>query len=181
MTDTTFNTTETGGIRRQFAGIDLQELAKIHGTPLYAYDASVIRQRCADLRDWDTIRFAQKACSNLAILDLVRREGVLVDAVSHGEIARAIAAGYSTKSVPAEEDHLTAADPIVYTADIFDHQSLDAVVRHGIHVNCGSADMLEQLAQRVPGANVTLRVNPGFGHGHSQKTNTGGEGPGTAD
>lgn len=176
MTDTTFNTTESGGIRRQFAGIDLQELAKIHGTPLYAYDASVIRQRCADLRDWDTIRFAQKACSNLAILDLVRREGVLVDAVSHGEIARAIAAGYSTKSVPAEEDHLIAADPIVYTADIFDHQSLDAVVRHGIHVNCGSADMLEQLAQRVPGANVTLRVNPGFGHGHSQKTNTGGEG-----
>jgi diaminopimelate decarboxylase len=28
----------------------------------------------------------------------------------------------------------------------------------------------------VPGANITLRVNPGFGHGHSQKTNTGGEG-----
>jgi diaminopimelate decarboxylase len=36
--------------------------------------------------------------------------------------------------------------------------------------------MIEQLAERVPGANVTLRVNPGFGHGHSQKTNTGGEG-----
>jgi diaminopimelate decarboxylase len=32
------------------------------------------------------------------------------------------------------------------------------------------------LAERVPGANITLRVNPGFGHGHSQKTNTGGEG-----
>jgi diaminopimelate decarboxylase len=36
--------------------------------------------------------------------------------------------------------------------------------------------MIEQLAERVPGAHVTLRVNPGFGHGHSQKTNTGGEG-----
>ena len=36
--------------------------------------------------------------------------------------------------------------------------------------------MLEQLAERVPGANVTLRINPGVGHGHSQKTNTGGEG-----
>jgi diaminopimelate decarboxylase len=36
--------------------------------------------------------------------------------------------------------------------------------------------MIEQLAERVPGANITLRVNPGFGHGHSQKTNTGGEG-----
>ena len=176
MSDTTPNTTESTGIRRQFAGVDLQELAKRHGTPIYAYDASVIRQRCADLRDWDTVRFAQKACSNLAILDLVRREGVLVDAVSHGEIARAIAAGYSTKSPSEGQDNLPAADPIVYTADIFDHESLEAVVQHGIHVNCGSADMLEQLAERVPGANVTLRINPGFGHGHSQKTNTGGEG-----
>ena len=124
MSDTSPNTTESTGIRQQFASVDLQELTKRHGTPIYAYDASVIRQRCADLRDWDTVRFAQKACSNLAILDLVRREGVLVDAVSHGEIARAIAAGYSTKSPSEGQDNLPAADPIVYTADIFDHESL---------------------------------------------------------
>ena len=35
--------------------------------------------------------------------------------------------------------------------------------------------MLVQLSEICPGANVTLRINPGFGHGHSQKTNTGGE------
>jgi diaminopimelate decarboxylase len=35
--------------------------------------------------------------------------------------------------------------------------------------------MLEQLGQVSPGHRVWLRVNPGFGHGHSQKTNTGGE------
>lgn len=164
------------GIRRQLAGVAVRELAERYGTPLYVYDAAVIRQRCADLAAWDTVRFAQKACSNLAVLDLVRREGVLVDAVSHGEIARAIAAGYSTQPQPAASDDLPPAHPVVYTADIFDRESLEAVVRHGIHVNCGSADMLEQLAERVPGAEVTLRINPGFGHGHSQKTNTGGEG-----
>ena len=49
MSDIAPNTIESTGIRRQFAGIDLQELAKRHGTPLYAYDASVIQQRCADL------------------------------------------------------------------------------------------------------------------------------------
>ena len=37
---------------------------------------------------FDVIRYAQKACSNLAILDLMRRQGVLVDAVSAGEIQR---------------------------------------------------------------------------------------------
>jgi diaminopimelate decarboxylase len=35
--------------------------------------------------------------------------------------------------------------------------------------------MISQLGERRPGAEVTLRINPGFGHGHSQKTNTGGE------
>ena len=35
--------------------------------------------------------------------------------------------------------------------------------------------MIDQLGSRVPGRNITLRINPGFGHGHSQKTNTGGK------
>jgi len=165
------------GYRREIAGVSVAELASIYGTPLYVYDAEIIRRRCRDLAAWDTVRFAQKACSNLAVLDLVRREGVLVDAVSTGEIHRAFAAGYPAHAPrQAGADGLPPADPIVYTADIFDRASLDAVVKHGIHVNCGSADMIEQLAERMPGAAITLRVNPGFGHGHSQKTNTGGEG-----
>jgi diaminopimelate decarboxylase len=35
--------------------------------------------------------------------------------------------------------------------------------------------MLEQLGQAHRGHPVWLRINPGFGHGHSRKTNTGGE------
>jgi diaminopimelate decarboxylase len=35
--------------------------------------------------------------------------------------------------------------------------------------------MIDQLGERAPGSRITLRINPGFGHGHSQKTNTGGE------
>jgi len=175
--ETTSGTSTAASIRTQIAGVSVADLARDHGTPLYVYDAEMIRRRCRDLAAWDTVRFAQKACSNLAVLDLIRREGVMVDAVSTGEIHRALQAGYS-----AHADRGTAADalppvhPIVYTADIFDRASLDAVAKLGIHVNCGSADMIEQLAERVPGANITLRVNPGFGHGHSQKTNTGGEG-----
>ena len=83
------------GLRREIAGVSVAELAERYGTPLYVYDAEMIRRRCRDLAAWDTVRFAQKACSNLAVLDLVRREGVLVDAVSTGEIHRALAAGYT--------------------------------------------------------------------------------------
>ena len=168
---------DSNGLRDQIAGVGVAELAREYGTPLYAYDAEMIRRRCQDLAAWDTVRFAQKACSNLAVLDLIRRAGVLVDAVSTGEIHRALAAGYTAHADrAADPTGLPPAHPIVYTADIFDRDSLDAVAKLGIHVNCGSSDMLEQLAERVPGASVTLRVNPGFGHGHSQKTNTGGEG-----
>jgi diaminopimelate decarboxylase len=49
------------------------------------------------------------------------------------------------------------------------------VLRHGIPVNAGSLDMLEQVGPQAPGHPVWLRINPGFGHGHSRKTNTGGE------
>jgi diaminopimelate decarboxylase len=126
----------------------------------------MIRRRIADLRAFDYIRYAQKACSNLAILDLMRRQDVLIDVVSAGEIRRALAAGYAVEGDPP---------PIVYTADIFDAEALDLCVQKRIHVNCGSADMIDQLGQRSPGIGITLRINPGFGHGHSQKTNTGGK------
>jgi diaminopimelate decarboxylase len=165
-------------LRSGIAGVPVADLARDFGTPLYVYDAEMIRRRCRDLAAWDTVRFAQKACSNLAVLDLVRREGVVVDAVSAGEIHRALAAGYEAHAPAAAADPrgLPPAHPLVYTADIFDRESLDEVVARGIHVNCGSTDMIAQLAERMPGASITLRVNPGFGHGHSQKTNTGGEG-----
>ena len=152
--------------RTEIAGVQVSQLAERFGTPTYVYDAATIRQRISDLRQFDVIRYAQKACSNLAILDLMRREGVLVDTVSSGEIQRALAAGYKPEGEPP---------PIVYTADIFDRESLDLVIKHGIAVNCGSPDMIDQLGERAPGRNLTLRINPGFGHGHSQKTNTGGE------
>ncbi len=153
-------------LRTQIGGVSVAELARQYGTPVYVYDAAKIRQRVADLRAFEFVRYAQKACSNLAILDLLRRQGVLVDTVSAGEIQRALVAGYSPQGDPP---------PIVYTADIFDRDSLEVVARHRIHVNCGSADMLGQLAERCGGQPITLRINPGFGHGHSQKTNTGGE------
>jgi diaminopimelate decarboxylase len=153
-------------IRTKIAGVDIRELAERFGTPTYVYDAAKIVERVNDLKQFDVIRFAQKACSNIAILDLVRRHGVVVDAVSAGEIHRALKAGYKIGGSHPE---------IVYTADIFDRDALDTVVKLGLPVNCGSPDMIDQLGERAPGSNITLRINPGFGHGHSQKTNTGGE------
>ena len=68
-------------LRSDIAGVAVIDLAKEFGTPAYFYDAAVIQERIEELRSFDVIRFAQKACSNIAIIDLVRRHGVRVDAV----------------------------------------------------------------------------------------------------
>lgn len=142
----------------------LTRLATEYATPLWVYDADTIRARIAELSRFDTVRYAQKACSNTHILRLMREAGVAVDAVSAGEITRALAAGYTPDD-----------DAIVFTADLLDRATLEQVVAQRVTVNAGSVDMLEQLGQRSPGHRVWLRINPGFGHGHSNKTNTGGE------
>lgn len=149
----------------EIAGVAVAEIARDFGTPTYVYDAAAIVERIANLARFDVLRYAQKANSNLAVLDLCRRHGALVDAVSAGEIHRALAAGFDAQGDPP---------PIVYTADVFDRESLDCVIRHGIAVNCGSPDMIDQYGERSGGGEITLRINPGFGHGHSRKTNTGG-------
>jgi diaminopimelate decarboxylase len=146
----------------EIGGVDVRTLAEQFGTPTYVYDRAMIERRISDLAGFAVTRFAQKANSNLAILDLMRRNGILVDAISAGEVHRALKAGYT----PAE---------IVYTADIFDRESLALVDELNIRVNCGSPDMIWQLGRRCPSREITLRINPGFGHGHSLKTNTGGE------
>jgi len=140
----------------------LVELARAHGTPLFVYDAEIVRARFAELSGFDAIRYAQKANSNLAILALVRGQGALVDAVSAGEIARALRAGFR-------------AAEIAFTADLFDRAALAMLREHPVHVNLGSAAMVEQYARLGIGREVVLRVNPGFGHGHGPKVATGGE------
>lgn len=136
---------------------------KFRGTAV-VYDADIIRARIAQLQQFDVVRFAQKACSNIHILRLMQAAGVRVDSVFLGEIERALVAGFQP-----------GGDDIVFTADVLDVPTLARVAELKIPVNAGSVDMLEQLGEVSPGHPVWLRINPGFGHGHSQKTNTGGE------
>ncbi len=146
--------------------VQITDIAAQYGTPTWIYDAAVIRERISQLKQFDVIRFAQKACSNTHILRLMREQGVAVDAVSLGELERALAAGYSVDE---------AQGGIVFTADLLDRATLARVAELKVPVNAGSPQMLEQLGKVSPGHRIWLRINPGFGHGHSQKTNTGGE------
>lgn len=144
----------------------LRKVAAEFGTPVYVYDASVMRERLAQLHQFDAVRYAQKACPNTHVQSLLRKAGALVDCVSLGELERALVAGFSPEGDPSG---------IVYTADVVTEAALDRIVELNVPLNAGSEDMLEQLGRRHPGHPIWLRLNPGFGSGHSQKVNTGGE------
>lgn len=132
---------------------NLLRLPAEFGCPVWVYDAQIIRRQIAALKQFDVVRFAQKACSNIHILRLMREQGVKVDSVSLGEIERALAAGYNPQTHP---------DDIVFTADVIDQATLERVSELQIPVNAGSVDMLDQLGQVSPGHRVWLRVNPGL-------------------
>jgi diaminopimelate decarboxylase len=150
----------------EIAGIPVAALAEAHGTPAFIYDQASIEQRAAELRAFPIVRYAQKASSNHAILALMRELGIVVDAVSAGEVYRALRVGYRPDTNPPG---------VVFTADILDDDALVVVGAHSVPVNVGSADMLRQLSAIGYTGNITIRINPGFGHGHSRKTNTGGD------
>lgn len=115
---------------------NLLRLPAEFGCPVWVYDAQIIRRQIAALKQFDVVRFAQKACSNIHILRLMREQGVKVDSVSLGEIERALAAGYNPQTHP---------DDIVFTADVIDQATLERVSELQIPVNAGSVDMLDQL------------------------------------
>ncbi len=79
-------------------GVSLEELASRYGTPLYVYSSETIlehyRKLDLALADLDhEICFALKANSNLAVVQLLAKEGSGFDIVSGGELYRVIKAG----------------------------------------------------------------------------------------
>lgn len=148
---------ERRGASLYLGGVRLTEIADAVGTPVYVYNAGVIRSQYARLDDalsavTHRICFAVKANSNLAVLRVFRDLGAGADIVSGGEMQRALAAGY-----PAER--------IVFSGVGKSPAELEAALAAGVgHIHLESADELEKLgaiADRM-GCSVAvgIRVNP---------------------
>ncbi|CAL4324180.1 Diaminopimelate decarboxylase [Buchnera aphidicola (Eriosoma grossulariae)] len=154
--------TKLKNFRNNFNTNTIIQMIKKYGTPIWIYNENIIQKKIFELKSFDKIRFAQKSCSNINILKIMKKAGIFIDAVSQGEIERALIAGFQPKE-------------IIFTADIFDSNTLLRIIHLNITVNIGSIDMLEQLGSLSPNHSIWLRINPKFGDGHHNKTNTGGE------
>jgi diaminopimelate decarboxylase len=127
------------------------------GTPVYVYHADPIRERyrildaaLAPLRH--RICFAVKANGNLGILRILRELGAGADIVSAGELARALAAGFSPESIVFSGVGKTAAE-------------LKAAIQARVgHLNVESREELELLGsvaeEEQATVHVGIRVNP---------------------
>ncbi|MDB6070774.1 MAG: Diaminopimelate decarboxylase [Verrucomicrobiales bacterium] len=148
----------------------LQSIANSTGTPFWLYEASVIRQRIAAIKaitsgEGVQARFAMKACPATKVLQEMAAAGIWIDAVSGNEILRARHAGHAAGQTP----------PVIcFTSDVFRDNALDVVLEHGVLPNIGSPGMIAQLAAAGYRGKISLRVNPGFGHGHVNSCDTGG-------
>ena len=150
--------------------IDLEAIAAKVGTPFYLYDAATLRGRIADVQaiapgGGIQARYAMKACSLRRVLEEMREAGIWIDAVSGNEVLRAMAAGFPAGHRPPV---------LLLTADVFRDNALDVVREHGVLPNIGSPAMLDALQRAGYRGPIGVRVNPGFGHGHVQATDTGG-------
>ncbi len=145
--------------RLRVAGCDVVALAEAHGTPLQLYDAGALRARARAIRAAvaaalsgreTVVAFASKACPLPPVLRVLAEEGVHCDVASGGELALALAGGFTG-------ERLVLHGNAKRDADI--RAALDAGV--GLVVVDGPDD-LERLERHGARAQpVLLRITPG--------------------
>lgn len=136
-----------------------------YGTPAYVYDEETLRAYAKAVLAIPhaygmTARFAMKALPNVAVLQIFSRMGLHFDCSSGYEAERALRAG-----VPPDHIQITAQQM---------PSNLQELVEQGVGFTACSLHQLDCYGSLFPNSEVCIRVNPGLGSGHSNRTNVGG-------
>jgi diaminopimelate decarboxylase len=167
---------DTATLRNQhlhIAGLDVAELARQYGTPLYLYDQASLdaalssyRQAMAGYPEHSNLTYAGKAFLNLAMARWVSRQGLWLDCSGAGELHIASQAGVArgqilVHGVSKSADDLVAAFEIAGTVVIDNRSELDQIL---------------QLARQTQPPGLWLRIRPGSAvHTDHRYTQTGQE------
>ena len=147
------------------SGLEAETLLREFGSPLYVYEAEVLRERFrafqAAFPENVHLHYAMKANSNPTLLRLLQQEGAWIDAVSPLEVRLALDAGF-------------APERILFTGNNSAPDELDYCIAKGVPVNLGSLEALRRYGERYPGTEASVRVNPCMGAGHHSHCITGG-------
>jgi diaminopimelate decarboxylase len=147
-------------------GISAEDLVAEYGSPLYVYDADIIRRQYRALVNYITypklkIHYACKANTNVALLKILREEGSNIECVSKGEILAALEAGFTSVE-------------IIYTCSYITKEELQFVIDKNIMINLDSLTQVKRYGELNPGGKISLRLNQGIGAAHHEHNITGG-------
>ena len=151
-------------------GCRLSSLAQEHGTPLYVYSRSAMRQALAGYTEAlagrpHLVCYAMKANSTLAVLQTFAEAGCGFDIVSGGELERVLAVGVPASKVVFSGVGKTRAEM---------RRALEVGVRCFNVESEAELEMLSQVAQSCGRtAPVSLRVNPDVDAGTHPYISTG--------
>ncbi len=148
--------------------MQLPDIADRFGTPVYVYDAGIIRAQIERVRNaFAPLPFqpfyAMKANGALAILRMVREAGFGCDCVSPGEIFIARRAGFTPEQ-------------IWFTCSNVSDEDLGAVGDPSIVINVNSMSEIDRILSLDLANPIALRVNPDVGAGHHADVVTAGGG-----
>lgn len=144
----------------------IKQLATEHGSPLFIYDRVYLRDRAQQLIALDlpfglTSRYAVKANNHPEVVALLNAEGLHFDASSSYETTELLEQG-----IQGERISLSSQQPA---------HNLAKLLAAGVLYTATSLHQLELFIQEAPkGMGVGLRINPGLGAGHNNRTTTGG-------
>lgn len=143
-----------------------KDIADKYGTPLYVYNENILRERCRDMKKISdnphfVVNYSVKANSNPELVKIIKSEGLTVDAMSPGELAMNLLAGYEPQD-------------ILYISNNITPEEMLNAISHGCTVSVDSLSQLEMLGSLKEDLPVMLRINPGIGEGHSAKVVTAG-------
>ena len=144
----------------------LQSLARKYDTPLYVYDAEVIRKKYSIIHNAipfhkKRIYYAIKANGNVHLLRLLRKCGAFADTFSPGEVFLSLKAGFSPQQ-------------IIFSGTNASEKDLRYVAGKGVTVNMDSLSEIERYAKMKSKEEISLRVNTLIGAGHHRRVVTGG-------
>ena len=147
-------------------GLDVAEICKEFGTPLYVYDAEKIVTQLKSLKNAFSendvkVKYAAKALTNLSILRLLRKNGSGVDVVSIQEAQLVLRAGF-------EPSH------VMYTPNCVDFDEIIQGVELGLNINLDNLSVLEKFGKKYGSTfPCCIRLNPHIMAGGNYKISTG--------
>ena len=149
----------------------LARAGRDYGTPCYVYDEAAVQQRCQEVLAMPNAfglhaRFAMKANSSQALLQLIASAGMGIDASSLNEARRAVLAGIAPDRIMLTTQEVPEAA---------DRKDLEALMLRGLRYNICSLRQLQLVGPfaAAQGIGLSFRIHPGVGSGESASRNTG--------